>query len=765
MTNIIEFELLDMLEKIKNFKYLRLYIKRLCDNKDSINVKEYLLKKVNSKTVLEIIAREWDKLNVLTKTDTLKSILLSDPELLEECIKIRFLKILKDAPINIFETKIQGISLIEYLFKNNHVYKKYLDILLPCPNIFYYIKKYNKEDLLENVNLNKLLIKPKNGKLYLDEFIESGIQRKMFFIDIELVEEIIKRKQYHMLYSLLEDGLLRKIGNETILEILLKENHIPNIKEYKKEESIKILAKYSKYEILQNTCPSDLLIKQEDGKYIIEELLEKNLSLAGEIFADPNVVYYIIKHKRIDLYDRIHLKTLITNGDLNNKFLDIILNQASSDNKIHIPTMKDIHSSGLTHREIAQIYICYAKHGFEKELPKYFSPYIMMDEKRKKTLLEYLLEEDEQITTEKIINHLINMDVIKLIVKVYEYKKQFPNVEQMIETLSQEQLKEYKVEKVDEEVESLIDELIFTFSDEYKDNKALELIRINYTYLCMQDKMYMNEVKRLIELKQAIPHLTIALTRDGNYYKGERVSLTEQNIYALNHELGHLFFHMNAQGKLPQNFDSVVFKLSNDKDFIENRIVDFSRKANHALSEASDEAQKLYERFIEPKELQKEYIDEIREYLQTTALPNWLFNSIKQDTLDITVEEYLEKDKKIKQRMIKNKIMESKNPGLLIVSDIIDAICEGTYFDGFLLDKNGVQIRAIGGHGTRYFARNKVNMFNEMIANYNSLLKLKDSEEYILLLRQIVGNELVDLLDEYYNENIIMHKEESHIRR
>jgi hypothetical protein len=52
--NIIEFELLDLLDKTKNIKYLREYIKKITDNKETINVEEFLLVKTNSKTILEL---------------------------------------------------------------------------------------------------------------------------------------------------------------------------------------------------------------------------------------------------------------------------------------------------------------------------------------------------------------------------------------------------------------------------------------------------------------------------------------------------------------------------------------------------------------------------------------------------------------------------------------------------------------------------------------------------------------------------------------
>ena len=42
-----------------------------------------------------------------------------------------------------------------------------------------------------------------------------------------------------------------------------------------------------------------------------------------------------------------------------------------------------------------------------------------------------------------------------------------------------------------------------------------------------------------------------------------------------------------------------------------------------------------------------------------------------------------------------------------------------------------------------------------MIANYGTILKSKNSSEMFLYLRSIVGDELVDLLKEVYENNIL----------
>ena len=66
-------------------------------------------------------------------------------------------------------------------------------------------------------------------------------------------------------------------------------------------------------------------------------------------------------------------------------------------------------------------------------------------------------------------------------------------------------------------------------------------------------------------------------------------------------------------------------------------------------------------------------------------------------------------------------------------------------------------MQSIGGHGGKYYSDgiNLQNMFTEMVANYAVIIKSKKREEYLEVLREVVGNELVCMLDEFYTSKII----------
>ena len=750
--NIIEFELLDLLDKTKNIKYLREYIKKITDNKETINVEEFLLLKTNSKTILELLARNWDKLSVIYNTKHIKDIILNNNRLLKECIKIDFFKILKDIPSDIFQTKIDNVTLIEYLFENNKVSKNNIDILLPCENIFYYIKKYKREDVLENINLNKFK--------YIDELIDSKIDIKSSKLNIDIIKKIIEKEAYYLLSNLDEKELLNKVNNEVILEILLKNNVNLKEKEYENLKAIKIISKYKRYDLLQKTDPKNLVIEDYNGLYIIDEYLKSGYIPYSSLYEEANLVYYILKNNRKDLYSNLMYSTLVNNKIDDKLFLDKILDDYKQDNNIKLP--KIIRT--IPYQDIAKMYICYAKHGLEYLLPYDFKVFLSIDKETGKTLFEYLLEENELITKNILLPDLLEYEEFKLIIKVHEYKKQFPKIDKVLEDIEKEQKEKYKVKDIAQETEILVNELINVIRCENSDETLLELLKTNYLYLCSIDKKYLNEVKKLIELKDKIPHFAFEHDIDHSYYRNQRIVIDIPSIEILNHELGHLFFYTNANGYIPSEIDAIVFKIANDEKFINTKIPLFTKLAREIFNDVERESYDLVNKIYNELNMEK-YRLEVEEYLNDIQLPGFILKSLNINPKLISSEEFILKDMQIKQKTIRDYILHCRYQGLLIISDIIDAVCEGKYFDKKLKDKNGEILKGIGGHGEKYYTNDKTNIFKEMIANYSSLIKLKESDKYIKLLRDIVGNELVEFLNTYYNENIIIKEDNISYRR
>ena len=59
------------------------------------------------------------------------------------------------------------------------------------------------------------------------------------------------------------------------------------------------------------------------------------------------------------------------------------------------------------------------------------------------------------------------------------------------------------------------------------------------------------------------------------------------------------------------------------------------------------------------------------------------------------------------------------------------------------------------GHGVNYYSRGISNVIDEMIANYSEIVKSRNPKEGLRLLREYMGDELVDYLASYYENNIL----------
>ena len=101
------------------------------------------------------------------------------------------------------------------------------------------------------------------------------------------------------------------------------------------------------------------------------------------------------------------------------------------------------------------------------------------------------------------------------------------------------------------------------------------------------------------------------------------------------------------------------------------------------------------------------------------------------------------------------------------IGDIIDAIFRGHYSAGELRSSSGKTIKCIGGHGIYYYNASNLSVYDEIFANYMSIRKsIKNKVIYIdkvhgkiydpvFALRLIVGNELVDYLEDVYQREVL----------
>ena len=101
--------------------------------------------------------------------------------------------------------------------------------------------------------------------------------------------------------------------------------------------------------------------------------------------------------------------------------------------------------------------------------------------------------------------------------------------------------------------------------------------------------------------------------------------------------------------------------------------------------------------------------------------------------------------------------MEENYENVGAISDIIDAIYRGKVCDGVLKSADGQKIASFGGHGIKYYTYTLIakHGFDEMIANFAVLVKSKGAEKNLRVLRDIVGDEVYNMISNFYYTNIL----------
>lgn len=733
------------------------------------NLEEHLLKKKHYSTLITKLAAKWD---YVKQFDFIREIVYSNPKVFFYAALDSSEAVLYNAPDNVYNFSLNGKPILESFFEEGSVNKKTFHAFAKFPNIFNYILRYDTS-LLYRVDLNDLLLEEKNGRLLLDELLD--IKQYIMLGEIyseKLIKEIVDRKAYHLLVSVSEHALLYKIDGKSVMEIML-ENDIHQIKtrffSLKYKEKMVSLFKKSEDEIndiyikcinilvnkndigeLANIDDEEfLLIDTIDGQKLIDVLYAKTKELKYTLnINNPHLAKYIIEKEYYELYTCIDEHLLVSNVDLNQTYLDLILEQKKKNNKIEV----SMHRTPT--KQKAKLVIIFAKHGFKKDLMLTVSDLIQYNSVRKKTLLDFLLEEDRESTLEYVISkEAQEHPTIKTAIRMFDFKQKIKSIGNIGEKLIEEKLERYRQEKLPKEEEDLLSELYNVMNDGKSDLELLEFLILNYRHLFRVKNPYAYEVINIINIKRKDPSFSIIKSNDGCSYSNltNQIKMDLKTEEAINHELGHAFFSNLTDMTVPQEFEELLKKLQYNEDILKNTY-EHSLEYQRALKEAHNLAEtivkKEYSKVITKKEM-KEY----QEMLKKSNLDPAIIKKILATSQATTISEYVQKDIEIRIKEIESLILRDVYADIVNVSDILDAIHHGAYMES-ILAYNGIPIKGNYGHGLFYYTRGTQIILNEMIANYSRILKT-NSKTGIDALRKYVGDELVDFLDKYYNENIL----------
>ena len=468
-------------------------------------------------------------------------------------------------------------------------------------------------------------------------------------------------------------------------------------------------------------------------------------------------------------FDELREKFL-ENFDDNNTYLDYILEGVKSG--LLITDIDRLISRFENPEKIAEFYLILAKHDMMSHIEK-IGTYFLILKSNGLTVLERLLYSDAKLTLDKILNDELMADIeIAAILMSKGYNVKYYNICKQEKFLYDYEYKENKrlgIGPLYEEGEKLLNTLYNLFKNDNTSNDSLVEVFINsYRQALMLNYDYvLLELKKLIKIKEKNINKFVLLTTD----TCACFDLIKKCIYSsyyvsavLFHEAGHALHRYLVDDSEPTNLYEIMQTIKKNPTTLE-KIEVFAKKYNDIEKKvdiiAKEECEKYFANYYT-----KDRIKEIETYLEKESSikkENLYFleldNEIKNNVIKeaFTLENYIEHQKRMFIEEFSYSYMEMNYGCLMAVSDILDAVYGGMLSSSESVNKDGITIPKILGHGITY-CFNKNYSFSEMIANYAVIVKSVGGDEYLDLLHSIIGDELYDLITNYYNDNILNEK-------
>ena len=468
-------------------------------------------------------------------------------------------------------------------------------------------------------------------------------------------------------------------------------------------------------------------------------------------------------------FDELREKFL-ENFDANNTYLDYILEGVKSE--LLITNIDSLISYFEDPDKIFKFYLILGKHDMMAYIKK-ISVYFLTLKSDRLTVLERLLDSDAELTLNKILNDelMANVEIAAILmskgynVKYYNICKQ----EKFLYDSEYEENKRLGIGPLYEEGETLLNILYDLFkNDNISDDSLVEVFVNSYRHALMLNYDYvLLELKKLIKIKEKnINKFVLCTTNSGAGFNVIKKSISSSFYISavLFHETGHALHKYLTDISIPDNLYEAMQKIKKNPTTLK-KIEVFAKKYNDIEKKvdfiAKQECEKYFANYYT-----KDRIKEIETYLEKESSikkENLYFleldNEIKNNVIKeaFTLENYIEHQKRMFIEEFSYSYMEMNYGCLMAVSDILDAVYGGMLSSFESVNKDGITIPKIHGHGITY-CFNKNYSFSEMIANYAVIVKSVGGDEYLALLHSIIGDELYDLITNYYNDNILNEK-------
>lgn len=673
-----------------------------------------------------------------------------------------------------------GIYPIEKYLNNKRLIEKIMPSINDINVLLEICNRNNNYDLIKAVKARMLITNYKDDKTILlfllnDKKVVPDCLNKIPE-DIIFIKYLIENNLYDYLKKASEDVLLMKVDSgKTLLEFLIDKGYDPEIKYIYNKKTIIILYRKQKLNLAEFVSDDVLLtpvkkLFSDDSlgdETLFEYMIRNGYKLNSSRISSEKLLKICYLEQRPDLLEEASISDLLKPIDDTYTYFDYILDSiANKGLKIRVPSRP--WSSDVN--ENIKYYTTIAKHDMMKYIRE-IKAETLLNKYGDKTLLEYLLDTDSDLTLNKILSDNLKADPgIAVILKNRGIVQKSVNVSKEENEYTTKYIENINnhlgIGPLPEEGERLLNELKLLFLTDGKSDKALitGLIAGYRNALMNNYDINIIEIKKLIEIKKENKDIFYYIKNDdGSYFSPSNGSIfcENANTNTLLHETGHALHFYIADMKTPDDYQEIVERarenpevLAKTKEYAAN----YRKLINNITLLVEQRYDSFFKSYYSPekveeikKNLTKSKEEKKKEYKEL-QIPDEQLDMILSDMY--TQEEYIDHQKRIFIDDNVDAILRNEFGSLLSIGDILDAIYEGKLHSNTLKDSQGEAICRTGGHGLNYYYAT-LHGFDEMIANFAAISKANDAKEKLKMLKSIVGDEVYDMISNFYYHDIL----------
>lgn len=673
-----------------------------------------------------------------------------------------------------------GIYPIEKYLNNKRLIEKIIPSINDINVLLEICNRNNDYDLIKAVKARMLITNYKDDKTVLLFLLNDKkiVPDCLINIpeDIVFIKYLIKNNLYDYLKKASEDLLLMEVeSGKTLLEFLIDKGYDPEIKYIFNKKTISILYRKQKLNLAKVVSDDVLLTPVKElfsddslgDETLFEYMIRNGYKLNSSRISSEKLFKICYLEQRPDLLEEASISDLLKPIDDTYTYFDFLLDAISNKGlKIRVPSRP--WSSDVN--EHIKYYTTIAKHDMMKYIGE-IKAEKLLKKYGDKTLLEYLLDTDIDLTLNKILSDDLKADPdIAIILKNRGIVQKSVNVSKEENEYTTKYIENINnhlgIGPLPEEGERLLNELKLLFLTDGKSDKDLITgLTAGYRNALMNNyDINIIEIKKLIEIKKENKDIFYYIKNaNGSHFSPSNGSIfcENANTNTLLHETGHALHFYAADMKTPDEYQKIVEEarenpevLAKTKEYAAN----YRKLVNNITLLVEQRYDSFFKSYYSPekveeikKNLTKSKEDKKKEYKEL-HIPDEQLDMILSDMY--TQEEYIDHQKRIFIEDNVDAIIRNEFGSLLPIGDILDAIYEGKLHSNTLKDNHGEAICRTGGHGLNYYYAT-LHGFDEMIANFATISKANDAEEKLKMLKSIVGDGVYDMIRNFYYQDIL----------